>query len=299
MVEFVCSWCTLWFCLCVLCSLFLSLSCRIVVVLCPSLPPSSPSSLWPSKPVTPGDHGDGVALPPSFLFSSVSPLTLRASSHIHLPLLCLCLSILWCDPRRHGLTKLDELRSVPSSSSPSFCLTQPLFLLPLLYFYSLFTSSWLALSHPPPFISVVVSFPLRSHPLSCAVCTCNCSVDDASGFLAILHYSCFVVDRRSMFTVHRSMIMVMPLWFLCSRSCHETLCYFLPKKTPYCQLATYLRHICLENETDIQATKFCIWFHQFRTLAGPFITSSLPCYPCRFLEIVVPAKLWQKKRDIT
>ena len=230
MVEFVCSWCTLWFCLCVLCSLFLSLSCRIVVVLCPSLPPSSPSSLWPSKPGIPGDHGDGVALPPSFLFSSVSPLTLRASSHIHLPLLCLCLSILWCDPRRHGLTKLDELRSVPSSSSPSFFLTQPLFLLPLLYFYSLFTSSWLALSHPPPFISVVVSFLLRSHPLSCAVCTCNCSVDDASGFLAILHYSYFVVDRWCMFTVNRSMIMVMPLWFLCSRSCHETLCYFLPKK---------------------------------------------------------------------
>lgn len=72
---------------------------------------------------------------------------------------------------------------------------------------------------------------------------------------------------------------------------------FYLKKTPYCQLATYLLHIRLENETDIQAKKFCIWFHQFKTLAGPFITSSLPGYPCRFLEIVVPAKLWQKKRD--
>lgn len=132
--------------------------CRVVLLWC-CVPPSLPPSSCPSKPGILGVHGDGVALLPSFLFSPSPPsLTLRASSHIHLPVLCLCLSILWCDPRRHGLTKLDELRSVPSSSpSPSFfsdsasSSSSPSFIQS--------TSSWLALSHPPPLNSIVFSFP--------------------------------------------------------------------------------------------------------------------------------------------
>ncbi len=225
MVEFVCSWCTLWFCLCVLCLLFCH--CRVVLLLCrvpPDPPSSSSSSLWPSKPGIFGDHGDGVALLPSFLFSSVSPLTLRASSHIHLPLLCLCLSILWCDPRRHGLTKLDELRSVPSSSWPSFFLFWPSLLF-FFYFYSLCTSSWLALPDPPPLISIVFSFPALL-AFSGAVCTL-CSVEDAFGVFIISHPFYFAPDRLCMLTIHRSMAML--LWFLCSRSWHETLCYFPPR----------------------------------------------------------------------
>lgn len=68
--------------------------CRVVLLWC-CVPPSLPPSSCPSKPGILGVHGDGVALPPSFLFSPSPPsLTLRASSHIHLPVLCLCLSIL-------------------------------------------------------------------------------------------------------------------------------------------------------------------------------------------------------------
>lgn len=111
------------------------------------------------------------------------PFTLRASSHIHLPLLCLCLSILWCDPRRHGLTKLDELRSVLSSSSPSSFSKFFFF-----YFYSPCTSSWLALPTHLPSSQSSFLFPLRSPPLSRTVCTLNCSVDDVSGFFVISHF---------------------------------------------------------------------------------------------------------------
>lgn len=98
MVEFACSWCTLWFCLCVLCLLYvvLSLSCRIVVVLCP-LPPARPapspssSSHWPSKPGLFGDYDDDVALPPFFLSSSVPPLPfVHPLTSIFLSSVCVC-----------------------------------------------------------------------------------------------------------------------------------------------------------------------------------------------------------------
>lgn len=101
---------------------------RVVLLLCcvppvlhPPPPPHSDPKTWHSR--CSRLWCCLLSFLPSFLpsSSSSSPLsTLRASSHIHLPVLCLCLSILWCDPRRHGLTKLDELRSVPSSFSPSF-----------------------------------------------------------------------------------------------------------------------------------------------------------------------------------
>lgn len=102
---------TLWFYLCVLCS-FLSLLCRIVVVLCP---PSAPLTFNALNIL---NHLLAMLSPPSFLspFHCAPSFSLDASSHIHLPVLCLCLSILWCVPRRHG-RKVDELRSVPSQPS--------------------------------------------------------------------------------------------------------------------------------------------------------------------------------------
>lgn len=163
--------------------------CRVVLLWC-CVPPSLPPSSCPSKPGILGVHGDGVALPPSFLFSPSPPsLTLRASSHIHLPVLCLCLSILWCDPRRHGLTKLDELRSVPSSSpSPSFfsdsasSSSSPSFIQS--------TSHGLPSPTHLPSTQLSFLFSLRSPPFSCAVCALDCSIDDASLSFHILLFCC-------------------------------------------------------------------------------------------------------------
>lgn len=90
-------------------------------------------------------------------------------------------------------------------------LTQPPLLLLLLSFH---TSSWLALPHPPPLISIVFSFP-ASLAFSGAVCAL-CSVEDASGVFVISHSFYFAADRLCTLTIHRSM--VMPLRFLCRRS---------------------------------------------------------------------------------
>lgn len=82
--------------------------CCVVLLLC-CVPPSS-SLIFNTLNIL----NLTMLSPSSFLPSSFyPPFSLGASSHIHLPVLCLCLSILWCDPRRHG-RKVDELRSVPS-----------------------------------------------------------------------------------------------------------------------------------------------------------------------------------------
>lgn len=156
MVEFVCSWCTLSFCLCALCLFFYH--CRVVVVvLCP--PPSRPAILfphylWPSKPGLLGGYGDGVALP--FLLC-LPPYPLCILSHP-----CpspLCLSILWCDLRRHGLTKLDELRCVPSSF-PSSCFLTAFHLLLLLTLFAYLACSPLPTS--PHLVALSVAASLSS-----------------------------------------------------------------------------------------------------------------------------------------
>lgn len=183
--DFVCVFCACCFC-----------HCRVVLLCRVPLPPLRLLPVY-SDPPNPRPLVMASPSQPSFLSSFALPLTLRASSHIHLPLLCLCLSIVWCDPRRHGLTKLDELRSVPSSSAPSFfSVSAPSSPSSAVILSVRLPGLPSPSSNPPPLISVVFYFPVWLDSNFLRRCSLRCCVDDASGFhtisaaLFFLHTDC-------------------------------------------------------------------------------------------------------------
>lgn len=162
MVDFVTV--TLWFYLCVLCSL--CRCCVVVVSYCCRVVSPLMSSTTSWRP---------LLLPSSS--RSTPSFALGASSHVRLPVLCLCLSILWCDPRRHG-RKVDELRSVPS---------EPCHLPPSLVLFPGLPS------HSPPLISVIFSLFTRS---SSVVFAFSHSSAGSRLFLANIH-GFFATDGKN------------------------------------------------------------------------------------------------------
>lgn len=124
------------------------------------------------------------------LLSLCPSVTLRASSHIHLPLLCLCLSICDVIPEdtdspswtNSGLSLLLSLSCSASVSSSAVFLSV--------------ISSWLALSTNPLIPVQCFSFPASfiSDFLSCLHFYVFCNETDASGFFVILHLSLVWTD---------------------------------------------------------------------------------------------------------
>lgn len=129
-----------------------------------------------------------------------TPHTLCSSSYIHVPLLCLCLSILWYELRRHGLTKLDELRSVSSSFSDSASS-------PFLLLFSLFAFR-LALLHPSPFIPAVFSIPALPGSIFLCSMWCFSGLVDGTSSLSIMCTPLFCCGQ----TVS---LLVPEAWFSC------------------------------------------------------------------------------------